>query len=88
MNDLEIPEILDCDGFHPHSEMNCETYNELYCVGCANCKTHFKDSGRGTTYKCEKGHPIAWVHVWEASSKYGAVKTKSLAYRSVWKEEE
>ena len=85
--EIEIPDMLDCDEFEENPDMNCKNYNALQCIGCDNCKTMFKDDGVGTTFKCKLQHPIAWIHIWRPSRRYGAVKIKSIVYRGFFIDE-
>lgn len=82
--EIEIPDMLDCDKFEENPDMNCKNYNVLQCIGCDHCKAMFKNDGIGTTFKCKLKYPIAWIHIWQASRRFNAVKIKSIVYRSLF----
>lgn len=86
-HEIEIPEMLDCEEFEEHPEMNCKDYSDLQCIGCNNCKTMFKDNGVGTTFKCKLKYPIAWIHIWRPSRRFNAVKIRSIVYRNPFMDE-
>lgn len=86
-NKIETPEMLDCEDFEEDPNMNCKDYNVLQCIGCGNCKTKFKDDGIGTTFECKFQYPIVWIHIWQSSRRYKAVKIRSVVYRSSYIEE-